>query len=135
MQFILDGFFWLCYFLSVKTELQDSFDKLCFQTVLNIVVDMSPIGRQVFDTSSIVPQYRVYGFWLSGNRFFNDFKRYQLLVPHFLISTIPFLTALMPRVSSNSLCFWNARIHSRFLYRYSRGRNTSAGQCAAVLEV
>lgn len=76
MHFILDGFFWLCYFLPVKTKLQDSFDKLCFQTVLNIVVDMSPIGRQVFDASGIVPQYCVYGFWLAGDSFFNDFKGY-----------------------------------------------------------
>ena len=101
MHFILDGFFWLCYFLPVKTELQDSFNKLCFQTVLNIVVDMSPVGGQVFDVSGIVPQYRVYGFRLSDNRFFNDFKGYQLLVPHALILTIPFSTASTPRVSSN----------------------------------
>ncbi len=112
MHFILDGFFWLRYSLPVKTELQDSFDKLCFQTILNIVIDMSPIGRQVLDMSSIVLQYCVYGFWLSGNRFFNDFKGYQLLVPHALFLTIPFSTASMPHVSSNSLCFCFVRTRS-----------------------
>ena len=135
MHFILDGFFWLCYCLPVKTELQDSFDKLCFQTVLNIVIDMSPIGRQVFDMSGIVPQYRIYGFRFSSDSFFNDFKGYQLLAPHVLISTIPFSTALMPRVSSNSLCFCSARTRSRLLYQCNRGRNTSAGQRAAVLAI
>ena len=29
-KFILDDCFWLCYLLPVKSELQDSFDKLCF---------------------------------------------------------------------------------------------------------
>lgn len=96
---------------------------------------MSLISRQVFNVSCIVSQYRVYCVRLFGNSFFNDFKRYQFFVPHFLILTIPFLTALMPRVSSNSLCFWNVHIHSRFLYRYSRERNTTAGQYAVVLEV
>lgn len=81
VHFILDGFFWLCYFLPVKTKLQDSFDKLCFQTVLNIVVDMSPIGRQIFNAPSVMPQYRVYRFRFSGDSFFNDFKGYQLLIP------------------------------------------------------
>ena len=119
MHFILDGFFWLCYSLPVKTELQDSFDKLCFQTVLNIVVDMSPIGRQVLDTSGIVPQYRVYCVRLSGNSFFNDFKGYQLLVSHVLILTIPFLTASMPSALSNSLCFCFFRTRSRFFFRYN----------------
>jgi len=122
VHFILDGFFCLCYSLPVKTKLQDSFDKLCFQTVLNIVIDMSPIGRQVFNASCVVPQYRVYCVRLSGNRFFNDFKGYQLLVPHALILTIPFSTASMPRVSSNSLYFCFVRTRSRLLYQYNRGR-------------
>ena len=132
MHFILDGFFCLCYSLPVKTKLQDSFDKLCFQTVLNIVIDMSPIGRQVFNASCVVPQYRVYCVRLSGNRFFNDFKGYQLLVPHALILTIPFSTASMPRVSSNSLYFCFVRTRSRLLYQYNRGRNTSAEQSAVA---
>lgn len=135
MHFILDGFFWLCYCLPVKTELQDSFDKLCFQAVLNIVVDMSPIGRQVLDMSGIVPQYRVYGFRFSGDSFFNDFKGYQLLVPHALFLTIPFSTASMPCVSSNSLYFCSVRTRSRLPYQCNRGRNTSAGQRAAVLAI
>ena len=81
MHFILDGFFWICYYLPVKTELQDSFDKLCFQMVLNIVVNMSAIGRQIFNPRSVMPQYRVYGFRFACNSFLDGFKGYQFLIP------------------------------------------------------
>ena len=54
-KFIFDDCFWLCYLLPVKTELQDSFDKLCFQTVLNIIVNMPAIGRQIFNPRCVMP--------------------------------------------------------------------------------
>ena len=38
-------------------ELQDSFDKLCFQTVLNIVVNMPAIGRQIFNLRCVMQNF------------------------------------------------------------------------------
>ena len=38
-----------------------------------------------------MPQYRVYCVRLAGNSFFNDFKGYQFLIPHVLISSSSFL--------------------------------------------
>lgn len=38
-------------------ELQDSFDKLCFQTALNIVVNIPTIGRQIFNLRCVMQNF------------------------------------------------------------------------------
>ncbi len=100
-KFILDGCFWLCYSLSVKVKLEDSLYKLCFQMVLYLVIDTPLVHRKVLNTRRVVLQYCVYCFRLSGDSFFNDFKRYQFLIPHVLFSPFLFLTVSMLRTSNS----------------------------------